>query len=93
MLMVLRQWRRVSGFVILVQTLIAVLAQVLEWLVWLERSVCGPGLQPLPALAGSPLGRSRGGRRTRLSVEVPNLRPARRLPSATRSSPAVPFSE
>lgn len=90
MLMALRQWRQVSGLVILVQILVAVLAQVVEWFVWLERSVCRPRPQPLPVLAGSPLGRSRGGRRTRLSVEVPNPRPAQHLPSATRPSSTVP---
>lgn len=90
MLMMLRQWRRVSGCMLLEQ---ALFEQIVEWLVFLERSVCGIGPRPLAVLVDSPLGRLRGGQRTRFSVEVPRTRPAQRLPSAPCPSLTVPSSE
>jgi hypothetical protein len=90
MLMVLRQWRRISGFELLAQ---ALFEQLAEWLLCLERSVCGSGPRPLAVLVGSPLSRSRGGPRTHFSVEVPSTRPAWRLPSAPRPFLTVPSSE
>jgi hypothetical protein len=93
MLMVLRQWRWVSGFLLVVEV---VFEQLVEWSVFLGQSVrgiCGCEPRPLSVLVASPLGRSRGGRRTRFSAEVPSTRPARRLPSAPCPSLTVPFAE
>lgn len=90
MLMLLRQWRRIAEYIPFMQ---AMQVQIVEWLVFLERSVCGSSPRLLPIRVVSPLGRSRGGRRTRLSVEVPSIKPAQRLSAATHPSPAVPFSE
>jgi hypothetical protein len=90
MLMVLKRWRRVFEFVLLK---LALFEQIVEWLVFQEQRVRGIHSQPLPVLVSSPLSRSRGARRTRLSVEVSSTRPARGLPSATRPFLTVPFSE
>ena len=92
MLMVLRPWRWVSRFILFVEVLFE---QFVEWSVFLGQSNCGirgGDPRPLSVLVASPLGRSRGRRRTRFSVEVPSTKPARRLPSASSPPLAVPFS-
>jgi len=93
MLMVLRQWRWALKFVLLTQALIG---QFMAWLVFLGRNACGvSGNDPrtLLVLVASPLGTSRGVRRTRFAVKVPSTRPARLLLSTPCPPLTVPFSE
>lgn len=89
MLTALRQGKPISKLVLLGR---ALFEQFAEWLVFMGRSVCGNDPRPLAVLVASPFSRSRGGRRTRFSIEV-LTRPARRLPSTSCPPFAIPFSE